>query len=143
MEGITIYKIMVLFGKTHCSTQLLPSLPLFYASITRLPLVLKGILTAEDAKLGVEAGAAAIWVSNHGARQVDGVPPTVRLFVFNFPYSVLAHAIPCLPTLSLQYSSTLFLHLTGGLPLTPTPSFIPSSTFFIWSSFILLSNQTI
>lgn len=49
----------------------------FYNSISQLPLVLKGILTAEDAKLGVEAGAAAIWVSNHGARQVDGVPPTV------------------------------------------------------------------
>ncbi|XP_050736051.1 uncharacterized protein LOC127008287 [Eriocheir sinensis] len=47
-------------------------------SISRLPLVLKGILTAEDAKLGVEAGAAAIWVSNHGARQVDGVPPTME-----------------------------------------------------------------
>ena len=40
-------------------------------SWTRLPLVLKGILTAEDARLGVERGAAAIVVSNHGARQVD------------------------------------------------------------------------
>ncbi|KAK8400935.1 hypothetical protein O3P69_002601 [Scylla paramamosain] len=47
-------------------------------SITKLPLVLKGILTREDAILGVEAGAAAIWVSNHGARQVDGVAPTME-----------------------------------------------------------------
>ncbi|KAG0727650.1 Hydroxyacid oxidase 1 [Chionoecetes opilio] len=46
--------------------------------ITKLPLVLKGILTKEDASLGVEAGAAAIWVSNHGARQVDGVAPTME-----------------------------------------------------------------
>ncbi|XP_056646023.1 2-Hydroxyacid oxidase 1 [Diorhabda sublineata] len=41
-------------------------------SITKLPIVLKGILTAEDALLGVQAGVAAIQVSNHGARQIDG-----------------------------------------------------------------------
>lgn len=46
--------------------------------ITKLPIVLKGILTAEDAILGLKAGAAGIWVSNHGARQVDGVPPTIE-----------------------------------------------------------------
>ncbi len=39
---------------------------------TRLPIVLKGILHAEDACLAVEHGADAIIVSNHGGRQVDG-----------------------------------------------------------------------
>ena len=43
----------------------------------RLPVVLKGIVTAEDAKLAVEHGAAAIVVSNHGGRQLDGVPATL------------------------------------------------------------------
>lgn len=38
-----------------------------------LPLVLKGILTREDATLAVEHGADAVWVSNHGGRQLDGV----------------------------------------------------------------------
>ncbi len=38
-----------------------------------LPLVLKGILTAEDARLAVEHGADAIVVSNHGGRQLDRV----------------------------------------------------------------------
>jgi 4-hydroxymandelate oxidase len=38
-----------------------------------LPLVLKGILTREDAILAVEHGANAVWVSNHGGRQLDGV----------------------------------------------------------------------
>ena len=37
------------------------------------PLVIKGILTAEDAKLACEHGAAAVVVSNHGGRQLDGV----------------------------------------------------------------------
>ncbi len=39
-----------------------------------LPLVLKGILTREDADLAVEHGVDAVWVSNHGGRQLDGVP---------------------------------------------------------------------
>lgn len=42
-------------------------------SWTSLPLVLKGILTAEDARLAVEHGADAILVSNHGGRQLDRV----------------------------------------------------------------------
>jgi isopentenyl diphosphate isomerase/L-lactate dehydrogenase-like FMN-dependent dehydrogenase len=42
-------------------------------SVCRLPLVLKGLLTAEDALLAVEHGAAGIVVSNHGGRQLDGV----------------------------------------------------------------------
>jgi len=46
-------------------------------SWSTLPLVLKGILTAEDARLAVEHGAAAVWVSNHGGRQLDLVPAAV------------------------------------------------------------------
>ena len=41
-------------------------------SISPLPLVLKGILRADDAIRAVEAGAKAIIVSNHGGRQLDG-----------------------------------------------------------------------
>jgi 4-hydroxymandelate oxidase len=37
-----------------------------------LPIVVKGILTAEDARLAVDHGASAIIVSNHGGRQLDG-----------------------------------------------------------------------
>ena len=38
---------------------------------TRLPIILKGVATAEDAKLAVEHGVDAIYVSNHGGRQLD------------------------------------------------------------------------
>jgi len=44
---------------------------------TSLPLVVKGILTAEDARLAVEHGVDGIIVSNHGARQLDRVPAAV------------------------------------------------------------------
>ena len=47
-------------------------------SITALPMVVKGILTAEDAQLAVEHGAAGIIVSNHGGRQLDGVLATIE-----------------------------------------------------------------
>jgi isopentenyl diphosphate isomerase/L-lactate dehydrogenase-like FMN-dependent dehydrogenase len=42
-------------------------------SVSSLPLVIKGILTAEDALLAAEHGADAVVVSNHGGRQLDGV----------------------------------------------------------------------
>uniref|UniRef100_A0A2N9HU93 (S)-2-hydroxy-acid oxidase n=1 Tax=Fagus sylvatica TaxID=28930 RepID=A0A2N9HU93_FAGSY len=46
-------------------------------TITQLPILVKGVLTAEDARLAVQAGAAGIIVSNHGARQLDYVPATI------------------------------------------------------------------
>jgi isopentenyl diphosphate isomerase/L-lactate dehydrogenase-like FMN-dependent dehydrogenase len=42
------------------------------------PIVIKGVLTANDARRAVEAGAGAIVVSNHGGRQLDGVAATLR-----------------------------------------------------------------
>ena len=44
--------------------------------VSGLPVLLKGVLTAEDALLAEQAGASAVAVSNHGARQLDGVVPT-------------------------------------------------------------------
>ena len=41
--------------------------------VTRLPLVVKGLMTAEDAELACDHGAAGVVVSNHGGRQLDGV----------------------------------------------------------------------
>jgi L-lactate dehydrogenase (cytochrome) len=43
------------------------------------PIVVKGVHTADDARRAVDVGAAAIVVSNHGARQLDGVAPTIRV----------------------------------------------------------------
>src|SRR6185436_17932440 len=45
--------------------------------LTSLPLVVKGVLTREDDVLACDHGAAAIVVSNHGGRQLDGVPATL------------------------------------------------------------------
>ncbi|PON93465.1 Alpha-hydroxy acid dehydrogenase, FMN-dependent [Trema orientale] len=48
-------------------------------SITSLPILLKGILTREDARKAVEAGVAGIIVSNHGGRQLDYAPATISV----------------------------------------------------------------
>lgn len=45
-------------------------------SISPLPLVVKGVLTAEDARLAMTHGVAGIVVSNHGGRQLDGAIDT-------------------------------------------------------------------
>ena len=42
------------------------------------PIVVKGVLTAEDARRSLDEGAAGVVVSNHGGRQLDGVPATLR-----------------------------------------------------------------
>ncbi|TRY75587.1 hypothetical protein TCAL_00529 [Tigriopus californicus] len=46
-------------------------------SFSQLPIILKGILRADDALTGIQYGASAIIVSNHGARQLDGVLATI------------------------------------------------------------------
>ena len=48
-------------------------------SISPLPIVVKGILAPDDAKLAVEHGAAAVIVSNHGGRQLDTVPAPLTM----------------------------------------------------------------
>jgi L-lactate dehydrogenase (cytochrome) len=41
--------------------------------------IVKGILDPEDAQLAIDAGADAIIVSNHGGRQLDGAPSSIRV----------------------------------------------------------------
>lgn len=45
---------------------------------TGLPVVVKGVLRADDARACVAAGASAVWVSNHGGRQLDGTVATAH-----------------------------------------------------------------
>ncbi|XP_028073097.1 peroxisomal (S)-2-hydroxy-acid oxidase GLO4-like isoform X3 [Camellia sinensis] len=48
-------------------------------SVTSLPILVKGVLTAEDAIKAMEIGVAGIVVSNHGARQLDYSPATITV----------------------------------------------------------------
>jgi 4-hydroxymandelate oxidase len=49
----------------------------WFRSVTKLPVVLKGVMHPDDAEQAVQAGADAIIVSNHGGRALDGVAATI------------------------------------------------------------------
>ncbi|KAG0482720.1 hypothetical protein HPP92_010804 [Vanilla planifolia] len=48
-------------------------------SITKLPILVKGIVNGEDARKAIEVGASGIIVSNHGGRQLDYAPATISI----------------------------------------------------------------
>jgi 4-hydroxymandelate oxidase len=48
-------------------------------SVTRLPLIIKGIVRADDARRAIDHGARGVWVSNHGGRQLDASPATISV----------------------------------------------------------------
>jgi 4-hydroxymandelate oxidase len=64
-----------------------------------LPVVVKGVLRADDARRCVDAGAAAVWVSNHGGRQLDHAAAT-------------AH---CLAAVTDAVGDTAEVYVDGGL----------------------------
>jgi len=47
--------------------------------VTSLPVILKGVMTPEDAERAVEHGVSAVYVSNHGGRQLDHAPGTLEV----------------------------------------------------------------
>lgn len=51
----------------------------FIGTVTGLPVIVKGITRPEDAVAAVKAGAAAIQVSNHGGRALDGTPAAITV----------------------------------------------------------------
>lgn len=68
-------------------------------SITRLPVVVKGVLTAEDARLAIDHGVRGIVVSNHGGRQLDGAPAS----------------LDALPAVVAEVSDQVEVYLDGGV----------------------------
>jgi len=68
-------------------------------TITKLPIVVKGIMTAEDAEEAVKCKVDAIWVSNHGARQLDTVASTIEL----------------LPSIAKQVNGRCEIYVDGGI----------------------------
>ena len=74
-------------------------------SVTDLPIIVKGVITKEDAELAVQHGVDGIWVSNHGARQLDTVPTTVsKMSPYSFVYlKFLGYEIGFSPSVSEGY----------------------------------------
>ncbi|XP_040381913.1 peroxisomal (S)-2-hydroxy-acid oxidase GLO4 [Oryza brachyantha] len=81
-------------------------------SITSLPILLKGIVTAEDARKAVDAGVAGVIVSNHGGRQLDGVPATIS--ALEEVVKAVAGALPVLVDGGIRRGTDVFKALALG-----------------------------
>jgi isopentenyl diphosphate isomerase/L-lactate dehydrogenase-like FMN-dependent dehydrogenase len=73
------------------------------AGLSSLPVVVKGVQRADDAVRCVEAGAAAIVVSNHGARQLTDAPPTADI----------------LPEIAAAVDGRVEVYVDGGIRRAP------------------------
>ncbi len=51
----------------------------FLRESSGLPVVVKGLLNVEDVREAIASGAGAVWISNHGGRQIDGVPASITM----------------------------------------------------------------
>ena len=51
----------------------------WFRSVWQGPMLLKGVMSAEDARLAVEHGVEAIVISNHGGRQLEGLPSSLEV----------------------------------------------------------------
>ena len=85
-------------------------------SITTLPIVIKGVLSVPTAIDAYEHGASAIIVSNHGARQLDGVPATIDVLAnIGLPFSTAPFAKP---DLSLVFTFVIKYKTIGAIYLS-------------------------
>lgn len=82
---------------------------------TKLKIVLKGIMTAEDAQLAADMGVDGIVVSNHGGRQLDGVPSTLE--VLPEVVDAVAGRIPVIFDGGITKGSDVFKALALGADL--------------------------
>jgi isopentenyl diphosphate isomerase/L-lactate dehydrogenase-like FMN-dependent dehydrogenase/biotin carboxylase len=81
-------------------------------SFTKLPFIIKGIMTPEDAILAIDAGADAIVVSNHGGRVLDDMPGTAR--VLESIANAVKNKIPVLVDGGIRSGMDIFKMLALG-----------------------------
>jgi hypothetical protein len=88
-----------------------------------MKIVVKGVMTVEDALASVRHGVDGIWVSNHGARQLDTVPATIEGSYNNYYYYYYYYYF-------IRYSKTLLTLLATncGVIFNVLYYFTPTTT---------------
>jgi FMN-dependent dehydrogenase len=94
-----------------------------------MKIVVKGVMTVEDAIASVKHGVDGIWVSNHGARQLDTTPATIEVHPSNLtaalPSQIKSHSRQIAFSWPLSYlSSSAQLHLLHLLLNSQSPLFL-------------------
>jgi len=77
-----------------------------------IPWIAKGIITASDARAAIEHGAAGVWVSNHGGRQLDGAPATID--ALPEVVDAVAGRVPVLVDGGIRHGSDILIALALG-----------------------------
>lgn len=80
-----------------------------------LPVIVKGIQSPEDAAVAIQAGADGIWVSNHGGRQLDGGPASIK--VLPSIAKVVNHQVPVIFDSGVRRGQHVFKALASGADL--------------------------
>ena len=84
----------------------------YVKKLTGLPVIVKGIQSPEDADMAIRAGADAIWVSNHGGRQLDSGPSSFD--VLPFIAKVVNKRVPIVFDSGVRRGSHVFKALASG-----------------------------
>ena len=82
------------------------------AKRSKLPVIVKGIQAPEDALLSMGAGAAAVWISNHGGRQLDGGPGSFD--VLPSIAEAVAGRVPVIFDSGIRHAQHAFKALASG-----------------------------
>lgn len=80
--------------------------------LTGLPVIVKGVQSPEDAEIAINAGADAIWVSNHGGRQLDSGPASFD--VLTHVARVVNKRVPIIFDSGVRRGSHVFKALASG-----------------------------
>ncbi|QPB78280.1 lactate oxidase [Proteus sp. GOKU] len=84
----------------------------YVKKMSGLPVIVKGIESPEDADMAIKAGADAIWVSNHGGRQLDSAPATID--VLPAIAKVVNKRVPIVFDSGVRRGSHVFKALASG-----------------------------
>lgn len=84
----------------------------YVKDMTGLPVIIKGIQSPEDAEIAIQAGADAIWVSNHGGRQLDAGPSSFD--VLPLVAKTVNKRVPIIFDSGVRRGSHIFKALASG-----------------------------
>jgi L-lactate oxidase len=84
----------------------------FLREASGLPVLVKGVVQPDDIRQSLAAGAAGVWVSNHGGRQMDGVPASMSML--RAAVDTVAGRVPVLLDSGVRRGIDIFRALAVG-----------------------------